>query len=235
MKNIRITNTLAALAWLGANGFTGTGLERHPRTGALVVVENNSCHRCGGSGNTGHFWVNGGTCFACGGNGDKRKVRTSVKKYASKRKAKKTADARREKARIKKAADIEARRLEGELKWCEDNGHGRITFAELNAKREAERNAAKELADDVPTGRTEVTGTVLSVKAKDSYYGTTMKMLVESTTGFRVYGTLPKALDSYDENGKCVHVGKEVTFTATLEPSKDDAKFGFYKRPHVAA
>lgn len=88
--------------------------------------------------------------------------------------------------------------------------------------REAE--AAK--AEDCPTGRVEIEGEVLSLKWQRGNYGDTYKMLVKDARGFKVWGTVPSSIDP--------EVGQEVSFTATVEPSKDDAKFGFYKRPTQA-
>jgi hypothetical protein len=52
-------------------------------------------------------------------------------------------------------------------------------------------------------------------------------MLVKDDRGFRVYGTVP---------GDIIGVanGDRVRFDAAVEPSKDDPKFGFYKRPTKA-
>jgi len=76
---------------------------------------------------------------------------------------------------------------------------------------------------DCPEGRVEITGKVVSLKGKESRFGFTMKMVVESEQGFRVYGTAP------DE----VQKGQTITFTATVTPSETDAKFGFFKRPRI--
>ena len=52
-------------------------------------------------------------------------------------------------------------------------------------------------------------------------------MLVKDDSGFKVFGTVPSSISR-------VSKGDVVEFTATLEPSKDDPKFGFYKRPSKA-
>jgi hypothetical protein len=91
---------------------------------------------------------------------------------------------------------------------------------------EAAKAAEKAAAADCPTGRIEITGKVLTIKSQETMYGWATKMLVEHATGFKVWGTLPSNLT--------VEKGDTVAFTAMVEPSKDDAKFGFYSRPTKA-
>lgn len=91
--------------------------------------------------------------------------------------------------------------------------------AEIAAQREAEKvNAA-----DCPSGRILITGIVLGTKNVESMFGTSMKMLVQDETGFKVFGSRIESV------GK----GDAVKFTATIEPSTDDKKFGFFKRPVI--
>lgn len=102
-----------------------------------------------------------------------------------------------------------------------------------------------ENAPPVPEGRHEVTGEVLSVKWKDSMYGGAYKMLVRDDRGFKVWGTLARALeDAYRDERTDLLVwdidptdlrGRRVSFTATFTRSDDDSKFGFFKRPTKAA
>jgi hypothetical protein len=95
-------------------------------------------------------------------------------------------------------------------------------------KAEKERKLAEERANSepCPTGRVVITGEIVSSKAVESYYGTQYKMLVKDDRGFKVWGTVPSAI--------CGTKGNRVEFTATVEPSKDDEYFGFYKRPTKA-
>jgi len=75
-----------------------------------------------------------------------------------------------------------------------------------------------------PTGRTTVSGVILSIKTVSGDYGDTDKMLVEVTgTRAKVWVTVPGAAD--------VHRGDAVTVTATWTVSKDDVSFAFGKRP----
>ena len=98
-------------------------------------------------------------------------------------------------------------------------------IARLAAKAasEAEHAAAAPLEN----GRRELHGIVKSTKWQESDYGSTFKMLVELDDGCRVYGTVPAAFDFNPE-------GMEVTFTAKVERSADDHRFGFFSRPTKA-
>lgn len=102
--------------------------------------------------------------------------------------------------------------------------------AARRARIEAERAAQDAEAAPVPVTnkRITVTGTVLTVKWQDSYYGGSYKMLVRDVTGFKLWGSLPNSLSDCG-------VGDTVQFDAAVEPSKDDEKFGFYKRPTKAS
>jgi hypothetical protein len=91
------------------------------------------------------------------------------------------------------------------------------------AEIEAQRAAEAEAAAPCPSRRVTVTGTVLSTKVQDSDWGTVIKMLVRDDAGFKVWCTVP----GFAELNK----GSRITFTVTLEPSNDDPKFGFGKRP----
>lgn len=119
--------------------------------------------------------------------------------------------------------------------------------------------AARKLEEDLtkadcPTGATVVTGNIIAYRLVNSEYGEAVKITVEDETGFRVYGTLPSNLMDalYDEwlitldedantldYGPEVYLeaakGRKITFTATLAPSDDDPKFGFYSRPRKAS
>jgi hypothetical protein len=101
-----------------------------------------------------------------------------------------------------------------------------------SAKDDAEaREAARyEAADPVPTEdkRIVVTGTLLSTKETEGFYGYVTKCLVLDDRGFKLWGTLPATID-------CAEIGDRITFTARLEPSVDDPKFGFFTRPTKAA
>lgn len=91
----------------------------------------------------------------------------------------------------------------------------------VEAKRKAEADAAK----DAPEGKQKVEVEVVSIKEQDSYYGISYKMLVKSTTdGWKAWGTHP----SFGPE-----VGSTIVLSATFQPSQDDPKFAFFKRPRV--
>ena len=51
-------------------------------------------------------------------------------------------------------------------------------------------------------------------------------MLVKDDLGFKVLGSVPAKLAKAK--------GRSVSFSATVQPSEDDEKFGFFKRPTKA-
>ncbi len=110
-----------------------------------------------------------------------------------------------------------------------------VKLANEGAKREAEfaARAAKLAANGVavPTGPTVIEGEVVSAKWKDGRFPG-YKWLVEDTSGWRVWGSVPSAL--IDDDRCSVVRGDRVRFTATVKPSDDDAAFGFATRPRKA-
>lgn len=88
---------------------------------------------------------------------------------------------------------------------------------------EAQRAAEKAKAQDCPTGRMDIVGTVLTTRIVEGYYGDTLKMFVKTQEGYTLWGTVPSSLQ--------VEKGQEVRFRATVEPSKDDPKHGYFSRP----
>jgi len=91
----------------------------------------------------------------------------------------------------------------------------------------AQRAAEKEAALPVPvsTDRMLVQGKVLTLKEQESMYGTQLKMLVAHDHGWKVWGTCPSGLRDV------VKVGDRVQFTAAVQVSDKDPKFGFFSRP----
>lgn len=103
---------------------------------------------------------------------------------------------------------------------------GRDRDAEFEARKVAEKPASP-----LVEGRYEITGEIVSTKSQESDYGWTWKMLVKMEDGNKVWGTIPESLFCLDvANAK----GERVTFTATVERSRDDENFGFFKRPTKA-
>lgn len=105
------------------------------------------------------------------------------------------------------------------------------SFASRAERAAARAQEAAAVTSPVPTGRVTITGTVLSVKWQDSYFGNarygrntgSYKMLVRSDAGWKVYGTVASDLGTDGLKG-C-----RVTFTAKIEPK--EAAFGFFSRP----
>lgn len=90
---------------------------------------------------------------------------------------------------------------------------------------EAQRAAEHEVAALCPTGRLRITGTVVGTKTVPDYYsrhgGEMTKIIVKDSSGFKVYGS----------QFERVQRGDSVDFVATVTPSPDDSKFGFFKHP----
>lgn len=100
-----------------------------------------------------------------------------------------------------------------------------IYRVENRAAVEAERAAEKASAQDCPSGRVDIVGTVVSTREVDGQYGTVLKMFLKTAEGYTLWGTVPKGL--------MVEKGQEVSFRATVEPSHTDPKHGFFSRPKV--
>lgn len=104
--------------------------------------------------------------------------------------------------------------------------HVLLNKIDKRVERKAADEAAKAAAANCPIGRLTVTGTVLGLKGQDTEFGFVMKMLVQHDTGYKVWGTKPSKIE--------VNKGDRVEFTATVQPSNDDPKFGFFSRPTAA-
>jgi hypothetical protein len=111
---------------------------------------------------------------------------------------------------------------------------------QIDAEREAKRQAEKEAAAVCPEGTATVHGVIVSVKAKESAYGVDVKATIKDQSGFIVWGNLPKAAGhliewtgDYYGNRTPRLLAKEprIEFQASITRSSNDAKFGFFKRP----
>lgn len=135
----------------------------------------------------------------------------------------------------------------------------RKTAAVLNAMERVAAQDAHANAHPVVEGRIVITGEIVGVKLVESDYGTVKKVTVLDDRGFRVYASLPKALveSAYDAfaakveaDGHSVYdfgggswflgtddgyeagvKGRRLSFTASVEASRDDVSFGFGSRP----
>lgn len=102
-----------------------------------------------------------------------------------------------------------------------------VEWRERRVRWDTERAVEDAAAEDAPSGKTEVTGTVLSTKWKDHEFGSTLKMTVKDDRGFRVWVSVPKSIHVNGEPRN----GDRVRLVATLRPSDDDPKFAFGSRP----
>lgn len=109
------------------------------------------------------------------------------------------------------------------------------------AKRQERREAQAEIPD-VPEGRIDIVGTIVSTKWVENDFGGALKMLVVSDAGWKVWGTVPNKLwetietmkSEFHFGDRAEYVdfkGSRVSFSAQVERSRDDRIFGFYKRP----
>lgn len=92
-------------------------------------------------------------------------------------------------------------------------------------ERAAERAQEEEAAQPAPTGRVDVTGTILTCKAQESDFGSVLKLLVKADTGWKLWVTCPSAL------AMPVKHGDPIRLRATVTPSAQDPKFAYGKRP----
>lgn len=95
------------------------------------------------------------------------------------------------------------------------------------AERAAKRATQDLNAADVPTGRLTITAKIVSIKLVQSQWGEVNKLLLVHESGYKVYGSCPAALNP--------ERGQLITLTATIKPSPDDPKFGFFNRPSNAS
>lgn len=189
------------------------------------VVESAACGRCGGGGYYGPTVVEGGRCFECRGiNTRDRVVHIGYVAWAKKKRAEELACARRaETMRLRRE-----RALESERDWCAANTkYGRVTYAERDelraAEREAERIAAIATKKHVGVvgARTEMTLTVRFWVDFDGYYGTTRLYLMEDADGNSV-NWMASSGGLRDDNSH-VEKGETVVVKATVKEHR------FYK------
>lgn len=101
------------------------------------------------------------------------------------------------------------------------------------AAREAARAAEEAAALPVPATeeRIAIEGEVLSTKEKEGYMPgmVAFKMLVKTAAGYKLWGSIPAVLLAEGPHEELR--GKRVAFSAKVERSRDDEKFGFFSRP----
>lgn len=208
-------------------------------------------------------------CFSCGGVGHKATTQRKINRRSKDRerrelkRAEEPQHVAREAQRERMLQQEEVARLREE--WEAQNplaaqalttlsgdfvAQMRQWLTEHGTLTEAQTAALVRMADEAPTaevvtGRGEVTGKIISIKPVESTYGLEWKVVVRDDRGFKIYGTLPKALADALYGISCTEhdpsldgdsgwtgfaTGARVRFTATIQ-SGDDFGFGFYKRP----
>lgn len=120
--------------------------------------------------------------------------------------------------------------------------HHRDLEREDQRRKEAALIASGEI-EPVPEGRHLITGEVVTDYWKDYGMGQSRHvMIVRDDRGFKVWCTVPSAIDTVDLPPTKTSIGGQrplgsgdrVQFKATLEPSDRDPAFGFGKRPASA-
>lgn len=108
------------------------------------------------------------------------------------------------------------------------------------AERQAREAAEQASAKPVPTGKAiTVTGEVVHTRIEDSPFGygrSVCKMLVKGD-GWKIWATIPEALNDVNATtrGNLGGLrGRTVRFVADVTASRDDASFGYAKRPRQA-
>ncbi len=99
---------------------------------------------------------------------------------------------------------------------------------ERHLEREVEKALQKETAVPAPSGKHVVEGTIISIKEKYGNYGMQLKMTLLTVDGWKLYSTLPKAINTAVS-------GDKVRLTVTVKPSYKDEFFAFGNRPSKAA
>lgn len=123
------------------------------------------------------------------------------------------------------------------------------TLESIRTKDEERRRTATET---VKAERRTIRGIVRKAEMKPGFRNDelTLKLLVDLGTGVRLYGNAPEwmtvteitlaavlkekswmKVGAHAHSYEVIGVGDTVEFTATVEPSKDDNLFGFWKRP----
>lgn len=234
----RITNLETALAYYAA-----VGLEAPAHTDGSVTIAAH-CTRCGGSGIYSHYH---GTCYDCEGavtKGATRQISLVGMAQTAKAKHNKAAREYQERLKAAEAFDLEHPGVRAFLETNQRNAFltslrsqlgrfGTLSGAQLAAVAKAQERAsqaAQEASQAGPLPQGTWTGevTVISTRTQDGQWGSNLKALLRLPNGSKAWGTCPKVLAQLPHAQR---PGQTIEFTATLEPSKDDPSFGFFKRP----
>ncbi len=223
-----------------------------------------ACGRCGGAGIINGFrHIENGTCFACGGAKGRYRGLQSLAASA-RRLAKNNAAAAEERrngprrnaaaARAflaaneglavmlrESASDTFLRNLAMQLARKGELSAKQVAAAGPAADKSRERRATKATEEAAETSvpvtdqRQTIAATVLMTREQEDNFsyngGTILKMLISVDAGegrtFKLWGSVPSSIYS-------VRRGDTISFACKYEPSNDDPKFGFFKRPTKA-
>lgn len=229
-----IRDNEGAIAYLAEIGhaYTLTETARGP-----VVVEKHFCARCGGAGVLECYrGVNGGVCFKCNGFNSRETVHTPIVDYARRVKREEARAAKRLRDMPKKIAALEAKEaarqealLAGQRRWCEAQGHGSITFAELDAKRAAERAAKIAASGHVGAVGEKLTIEVTHTRAVfwDTAYGMQGIYFFQDAAGNILAWRTTNGL--FDETGMQIGQTERETKTIKLTIKATVKEHGEYK------
>jgi len=141
-KRLSLNTIAAAIAYLVDRGVS----IRETVDGPAVAVSL-ACPRCGGEGR-GHWFPDGGICYECNGAKTAGLVDlVPVVDFAKAERRRELAAGRRQAAAEKRAEAA----LERQRAWCESQGHGPVTFAELDEIRRQDRASRAAASDFVGT------------------------------------------------------------------------------------
>lgn len=107
--------------------------------------------------------------------------------------------------------------------------------------REAQKRVLLASGVQAPEGKTKVVGKVVKIKWQETVYGDSLKAIVESDEGWKVWVTVPSSLQDktvlVEDEWVFTQGAKEgdvIEFTATFQRSDRDPLFAFGKRPTKA-
>jgi hypothetical protein len=95
--------------------------------------------------------------------------------------------------------------------------------AGLEAARAVQAAAALDIPANIIDQRVLIRGEIVSIKEVEGNFGLQTKMLIVHADGWKLWGTMPSAARAQR--------GDKVSFTAKVQKSNNDPKFGFFSRP----
>lgn len=214
------------------------------------------CGKCCGRGRIEAYAViDGGVCYSCSGHGLIKVISQAEHEKAEKRREQQRAYREKKRQEKIKAEEIEREKVftafENEyrdeivaLKAYEGNNpfimemltrvnqKCPLSDKQIAAMVKIIEDEANKVIADVPEGRMEITGKVISVNLVPDMYSYHESYIAKITIDcgeYRLYGTKPKMETPMD--GESLR-GKTITFKATLSPKEKG--FGYFKRPAKA-